>query len=104
MLFFSSFSLERAIFYFLFFFLYLADETMAIYIEKLDEFLKDEHDNSYKLTADYAMKLQFLLLIIFFCSLQIRQQRMMIYLGGGFLAIHLFHHLSHRFIPCNQEP
>lgn len=42
--------------------------------------LRDDNDNSYKLTADYrlraVMKLQF------FCFLQIRQQRMMIYLSG----------------------
>lgn len=71
---------------------------MAIYIEKLDDLVRDEDDNSYKLTADFAMKLQF------FCSLKIRQQRMMIEFGGIF-AIHLFNHLSHcrRFIPAQTE-
>lgn len=39
---------------------------------------RDDNDNSNKLTADYTMNLQFS-----FCFLQIRQQRMMIYLALG---------------------
>lgn len=81
-------------------FIYFADETMVIYIEKLDEFLRDEHDNSYKLTADYAMKLQF------FVRYKLDSNAWWFNLMWDFLAIHLFHHLSRyrdRFVPAQNR-